>query len=267
MKIARYKFLVSLCLCLLFVTKVQSSTLHGVRYDEALLADKTLSHVRLKNGKLSTHLGKKILAATALVGAEFTGELDSGNTVKLKIEKIFSDPHDADLVYYQIHYQQSSTGLWFNACLPDYEGKSLALLFNGVWDRAGNFHKSQKLFTVGCTVSAIGKCAVWGYKPWQKKNGHSLKPWHQACTRMVRADYLGNGDTHTRDGTEIFFTDTQGIHQGHPPQGMTLEAGWCPDGAVSVAHFRFPDLSSDLPRPKDLTKNKPALLINYSKPR
>ena len=57
----------------------------------------------------------------------------------------------------------------------------------------------------------MGKCILWGYQPWSTKNEckgskcrtQALDPWLQACTRMVRADYCGDGRSYTFDGTPI----------------------------------------------------------------
>ena len=35
----------------------------------------------------------------------------------------------------------------------------------------------------------------------------SLASYHQACTRMARADYCGDGTSHTQDGTWIEYYD------------------------------------------------------------
>ena len=63
---------------------------------------------------------------------------------------------------------------------------------------------------------------------------------HQACVRMVRADYGGTGATATRDGTRIAFCDRAGVH----PCGDRdrLEAAWSPIGAICVARPRIPEL-------------------------
>jgi ADYC domain-containing protein len=43
----------------------------------------------------------------------------------------------------------------------------------------------------------------FGYKPWREAAGKPRWDYHQACVRMVRADYAGDGIGHTRDGTLI----------------------------------------------------------------
>jgi ADYC domain len=93
--------------------------------------------------------------------------------------------------------------------------------------------------TFACTNSALAKCVRWGYKPWKSVHGQSLKNFHQACTRMVRADYCGTGVAHTKDGTPIDVYDRLGIQKRVPQNGMTFEAAWSPTGAVAVSRTRF----------------------------
>ena len=81
----------------------------------------------------------------------------------------------------------------------------------------------------------------FGYKPWKTaSNGLSLAPYHQACVRMVRADYCGDHGT-TRNGMLIDYYDRLGIAlpaRQDEAAGLTFEAAWNSAGAVCVAHTR-----------------------------
>jgi ADYC domain len=72
---------------------------------------------------------------------------------------------------------------------------------------------------------------------------------HWACTRLARADYCGNGVSHTHDGTWVNVWDTlpapgplqrrtKGL-LGLPPTGMLFEAGWNTGGAVCLSRARW----------------------------
>jgi hypothetical protein len=63
---------------------------------------------------------------------------------------------------------------------------------------------------------------------------------HQACTRMARADYCGNGQSHTHENTAIDFYDRFGIAElgKWAPGSAPFEAAWAPDGATCLAHTR-----------------------------
>ena len=56
---------------------------------------------------------------------------------------------------------------------------------------------------------AIAKCVLWGYRPWATYNGTPLAQYHQACTRMVRADYCGTGTSYTVTGNRISVEITE----------------------------------------------------------
>ena len=100
---------------------------------------------------------------------------------------------------------------------------------------------------ITCTSGAIGKCIRIGYKPWGDREGESLWDYHQACVRMLRADYGGDGTGHTRDGAVVDIIDRLGIQ---PPESepaartYEFEAAWGPDGAVCVRRTRIPELLS-----------------------
>ena len=102
-----------------------------------------------------------------------------------------------------------------------------------------------------CTSGAEGKCILLGYRPWESVGATSLRDIHAACIRMIRADYGGDGTSHTRDGTLIAFRDNLGIRDFPADNDMPFEAAWGPDGAVCVARPALPksSLSTIWPRP------------------
>jgi ADYC domain len=68
--------------------------------------------------------------------------------------------------------------------------------------------------------------------------------YHQACTRLIRADYCGDGRSHTREGTPVEIIDRLGEAE-EPGTGLAFEAGWTPEGASCVARHRLPGGSAD----------------------
>jgi hypothetical protein len=60
----------------------------------------------------------------------------------------------------------------------------------------------------------------------------------QTCIRAVRADYCGDGVSHTQSGTRIVLAE--GVISQHEDM-MTPEAEWNADGAVCVHHRRWDD--------------------------
>ncbi|MDJ0591568.1 MAG: ADYC domain-containing protein [Pleurocapsa sp. MO_226.B13] len=154
------------------------------------------------------------------------------------------DPQDRDreVYLYTINYQDPNNSQWHNLCQPDADNLAKAMLLSGEWDETGA-HIDNDRVTVACTSSVLAKCVRWGYKPWQTVQGVSLRDYHQTCTRMARADYCGNGISHTKDGTAIDLYDRLGIQQPEPQEDreMLFEAAWGVDGAVLLARTRYPE--------------------------
>jgi len=95
-----------------------------------------------------------------------------------------------------------------------------------------------------CSSGAIVKCIRWGYRPSRPAApGSARQVLHDACVRMVRADYGGDGRTATRDGTRIQFCDRLGVNPCSGERGA-LEAAWSPGGASCVARPRVPALAT-----------------------
>lgn len=113
-------------------------------------------------------------------------------------------------------------------CLPDNEGKILALAYKE--------EKGETKLT--CTRGAYAKCIRLGYVPWIKYRGISLAPYHKACTMLIRADYLGDGSTHTISGIDIDISDELGILK--PSPDALFEGGWDQHGAVCIREWRLP---------------------------
>ena len=55
---------------------------------------------------------------------------------------------------------------------------------------------------------------------------------------MARADYCGDGTSHTRDDTRISIYDTAGIRSHGRSDDLTFEAAWGPDGATEIWRTR-----------------------------
>lgn len=182
-----------------------------------------------------------------------------------------------DLWLYQLQGEQGPV------CEPDANGDTRALLFPGHIDQALRYHADARRFSLSCVSGVQAKCLRWGYRPWARAplTGESLAPYYEACLRLARADYCGNDQPTTRDGTTIDVYDEVGVQQSDDSiEGMEFEAGWASTGAVCVAHSRIPehldlaDLPARCPRlaPADLgvactassAKARGAILFNRS---
>jgi len=127
--------------------------------------------------------------------------------------------------------------------------------------------------TFACDNGAIGKCVEnMGYKPWAMGPNeckyvcttlhdfpscrkvcvqHTLELMHEACVRMVRADYCGNGTPHTVTGVSIDEWDNANIQtetsiSTNPSDHFGKEAEWTPNGARCLSQANMGRLDDDV---------------------
>lgn len=213
--------------------------------------DGTVFRVRFVSGKM--------LSGQDLVGATLSlSQGGSTEPLQVLIESVKVDPMDRDhevLLYHMLAVEPES-GKTQELCEPNADGERWGFPVRGQWDSEGR-HISNVGYTLTCSDGAQGKCVRFGYKPWKTlANGTRLDDYHQACVRLVRADYCGGHGT-TRTGMLIDIYDTIGIQAPDPKApaaGVRFEAAWTPQGAACVAHTRVPEnvtleqLAKDCPR-------------------
>ncbi len=112
----------------------------------------------------------------------------------------------------------------------------------------GSWIDDPDAITFACEGYVIAKCVTAGYKPWKRVMTCSpgegcektdLANHHQACTRALRGDYLGDGTAHTNDGVPINIYDGLGLRIDS--DDWTIEAEWDADGAVCINQTRSPE--------------------------
>jgi len=168
------------------------------------------------------------------------GDLDDGETV-VALETRVSEIEPFTGGSHEFQFQRVQTrvlpnGEWQDACQDGAGNPVKAILLKGDWvaptyDRdtgAG----ADLATTWACRGAALAKCVEWGYHPEGSYNGTPLTNHHEACTRMVRADYCGDGEHHTENGTPIDIQDSLGINTHEGSWG--IEAAWGPNGALCV---------------------------------
>ena len=204
-----------------------------------MVVDGTAFRVALPDGR--------VLAQDELPGMVLALGGGSGAQRRIRIDAVEPDARDpaGEVVLYTLSEPDAATGQWHNACTPDPDGRRLGFPLAGAFTPQGRYVPTPGRILITCTGGAEGKCVRFGYKPWRHlPDGTSLEPYYQACVRLVRADYGGDGVGHTRNGTPIDLFDRIGIQRDEIGPGMTLEAAFGPDGAICVAHPRLPDLTS-----------------------
>ena len=174
----------------------------------------------------------RILRSADLVGA--TIKVRSGTTViNLMIQSVEDDSGARGGKVVLHHFVvQGENGATAEFCTPDATGRR----------RGFPVSDGQGGFDLNCISGVVAKCIRWGYRFWEEQpGGPPLRALHQACVRMARADYGGDGQATTRDGTTIDLYDRFGIQMPDRLPSMTFEAAWGADGAVCVAHPRIPE--------------------------
>lgn len=156
----------------------------------------------------------------------------------------------ASIFRYQV--EVSDNGNWVPLCDLDFQDESgqqrpVALATPGWWDSTATRSNDADLFTFSCRRGVITKCVRWGYRGFvtdtESRDGVTLEArldQLQACTRMARADYCGNGESWTREETLINIYDLGGVQvRGEPPMAISFEAAWTASGAACLSHPRW----------------------------
>ena len=140
---------------------------------------------------------------------------------------------------YALSEQDPATHEWRNLCLPDREGRRLGFPLAGAFSPDGGYEPKPGRLLLTCTGGADGKCVRFGYKPWGKAHdGTALLPYYQACVRLVRADYAGDGRGTTTNGQPIDIYDSLSVQTPGADPRYEFEAGFDEQGAVCVRHVR-----------------------------
>jgi hypothetical protein len=216
-----------------------------VKYDDARLADGAkLKHVHLVGSQLVGKQHHWWIGGTALVGARFDAKSDTNKKLTLRIAAVYP-PATGDVWQYRVDYRETD-GSWVPVC-ADGATPVNAIALDGWWDVKsgdpgdGSKHVNGNRFTFACRdVGALGKCIDAGYRPWASVGGVSLDTYHQACVRLIRADYCGTSVSHTVDGQLVNLYDDLGVQVD--TDDWLPEAEWAPDGALCISpHTRAID--------------------------
>ena len=230
--------------------------------DEADRAASPVASIAVEGTVLKITLADgRVLASRDLIGASLL--VDQGDRLRrVRLDGIERDPEDkrrdvapADVIWLHSFAVEGPDGAWGPLCEDGPDGRRQAISVAGRFSYAdGRLGAGEPgSFELACTAGAMGKCVRFGYHPWQTRNlpqpvsHHDGEPvpsqldLFNACIRMVRADYGGDGTGTTRNGMLIDLYDDYGIQAPDLDHRMTFEAGWTQDGAVCVSHPRVKD--------------------------
>ena len=227
--------------------------------DEADRAASPVASIAVEGTVLKITLADgRVLASRDLIGASLL--IDQGDRLRrVRLDGIERDPDDkrrdvapADVIWLHSFAVEGPDGAWGPLCEDGPDGRRQAISVAGRFSYADvRFGAGEPgSFELACTAGAMGKCVRFGYHPWQTRNLPQPVSHHEgepvpsqldlfnACIRMVRADYGGDGTGTTRNGMLIDLYDDYGIQAPDLDHRMSFEAGWTQDGAVCVNHPR-----------------------------
>jgi hypothetical protein len=252
--------------------KFNGPSLNPLRLDGLTFGSSSLTGVTLDGAKLSGSLpGGNLLQGQGLVGVALDASLDDGTHVSLRIDEVDSTS-DPQLEQYRVSALVAGGAAYEPLCVASDGTAALAVPLAGSWDESegtttgGSHVDDPSVFTFACEGYALAKCVDFGYAPWRTATeclssnqcaSRSLAAYHQACTRLLRADYCGDGTPTTRDGTEVDLWDALGI-QNDDETAWRLEAEWSSGGAVCVDAARWATLPDGEGVPAYIQQHCPA---------
>jgi len=159
-------------------------------------------------------------------GALLTAQLTNGLPLLLRIDDTAVLPApNSDIRAYAISYPTLAG--WMPLCTSAIYGNQ-AIVLPGTWNLTTVRHQwDANMFSLACRGATFAKCVELGYK-----GDSMLDTYHAACVRAIRADYCGDGQSHTITGTEINIYDRLGRQTD--TQNWSMESNWTPDGATCI---------------------------------
>jgi hypothetical protein len=212
-----------------------AATLAAVQLAGVTLPGGELSSAWLDGSMIRGTLNGLSVSGLGMDEAEFNGIRGDGTGVRVKIDSVTAPPSGNDVWRYNVAYQKED-GNWAPIC-PGSGVLSVAV--SGRWNYqfgtpgGGSKQADSSVFTFGCAGAAVEKCVTMGYRPWASHQGVNLDAHHQACVRLIRADYCGEGVTFTTNGRTINLYDALGIQTDD--RLWVIDAEWDTTGARCVS--------------------------------
>ncbi len=194
------------------------------------------------------------VSGPAFSGAVMTATIDGHpGTLQVRIDDMAATD-DPDIVLYGVSVLPPGAPTWQPLCAGLNGEPVKAIPLRGYWDESqgtptgGDHFDDPDEVTFACLGYALAKCVDIGYKPWKTTVQCAapgvckvipLSYHHQACTRMLRADYCGDGMPTTRDGTLVDLADNVGMEVPEAPASWVFEAEWGSEGAACVKNTRW----------------------------
>ena len=239
-------------------TSIDGHTLEGkhvthVLYEGAERSGEELYNVTLEETVFDARSAKgKRVSRAQFEGVTFRSALSDGSSLRLRVDSLLRAPpkEGAGIFRYRVAYETSEG--WQSLCGVDEAGEAIAAIpLGGRWNYevgapgGGAWIDDPASFTFACNGHVAAKCVDMGYAPWRAarvcEHGQgchvaSLGMLHQACTRMLRSDYCGDGTSYTVNGQEVNVFDGFGIRIDS--EDWETEAEWTTQGARCITRRR-----------------------------
>jgi hypothetical protein len=189
-----------------------------------------------------------VTRGTGVAGMYMFAVSDTHHDLLLRVSDVDAPDAGDDVWHYWVDLwvppSKKSRGGWAPICEDAGGNPEPTIAVAGYWNykrgipHGGDHVDSSSSFTFACPSSgAIGKCVVLGYKPWASADGVPLEELHEGCTRLLRADYCGDGVPHTVNGALVDLYDGYGVQDD--AADWRAEAEWDSNGARCVSdHIR-----------------------------
>ena len=238
--------------------------LNGRELSDARLGGRPIA-VTLQGSELvGTRRDGAVVRGTDLRGVRFT-LVGDGSTREVQVDSVIQGVGaEQDVWRYGVSLRIGGGSV--PVCGRDASGAAiLAIPLAGLWDYrvgvpgGGSHRDGAGALTFACGGGVLAHCVTSGYAPWRTRRVAtsggareiSLADHHQACTRLLRADFCGDGRSFTVEGTVINLYDGAGVQRD--TEAWPFEAEWNPDGARCLVNRRITG-SATVPRcARDLT--------------
>jgi len=248
---------------------------NGLVFNGLVVNGSSIGGTAVVNGEEVFREGEELIGAEFSLTAHGRDAQDQPATADLvmRINDVYTDENYGDIHYYDLSLSYKGGDSWIPLCVDANNNPLPVIPLRNSWNETtGARNDDPNVVTFACTSGVLAHCAQWGYRPWEestqcdkwekgKKNCKtvSLADYHQACTRMARADYCGDGTPWTVAGTPIDIYDHLSPQIESQETTWPVEAEWTAKGAYCLKDIRQQAWKADglYPEcPKPLAKKK-----------
>jgi hypothetical protein len=198
--------------------------------------------LQVNGGMVVVHSdGGTILRGQDLKGIVLRLRNGSRSPFELRFDAVEAGPFE-DVELYDVAIRSQAGAAWKPLCRPGPDGRARVMAIETATSSDRSDADLLASLSLTCTAGAKGKCIMRGYRPWAANaTGVPLAPYFEACVRMMRADYCGDGRSFTREGIRIESWDNLGLRTS--AQSLPFESAWDSKGAVCIARARVPSIA------------------------